>query len=112
MNQVYYALFERSEQQWHCVSDAMVCNPEDVPIPTGGDWLGVGNGFSAYADALNARLAEQLTAIQAELYPHAAQILALALPQFAAGLGRPAHEADLVYLRDKVALKTHERVAK
>ncbi|MGL4994875.1 MAG: tRNA (adenosine(37)-N6)-threonylcarbamoyltransferase complex dimerization subunit type 1 TsaB [Deefgea sp.] len=112
MNQVYFASFEKINGDWQEVIPALVCNPEDVPQPEGKDWLGVGNGFSAYTDALNARIGEHFSEIKAELYPHAAQILALALPQFAAGLGKPAHEAELVYLRDKVALKTHERVQK
>ncbi len=112
MNQVYFASFEKINGDWQEVIPALVCNPEDVPQPAGKDWLGVGNGFSAYADTLAARIGEHLCEIKTELYPHAAQILALALPQFTAGQGKPAHEAELVYLRDKVALKTHERVQK
>lgn len=112
MNQVYFASFERINGNWQAVIPALVCNPEDVPLPVGNDWVGVGNGFAAYAETLNARLGECVTDIKADLYPHAAQLLALALPVFAAGQGQPAHEAELIYLRDKVALKTHERVKK
>lgn len=112
MNQVYFASFERINDHWQEIIPALVCNPEDVPLPAGNDWVGVGNGFSAYAETLNTRLGEQLLEIKADLYPHAAQLLALALPVFAAGQGQPAHEAELIYLRDKVALKTHERVKK
>lgn len=112
MNQVYYASFEKITGQWQNIIPALVCNPEDVPLPAGGDWYGVGNGFSAYTAALNAKIGQQICHIDSEIHPHAAQLLSLALPQFAAGLGKPAHEAELVYLRDKVALKTHERVQK
>ena len=112
MNQVYYASFEKVAGEWQEVIPALVCNPEDVPQPQGNDWLGVGNGFSAYADALQTRIGAHVCEINSTLYPHAAQLLSLALPQFAAGLGKPAHEAELVYLRDKVALKTHERIQK
>ncbi len=112
MNQVYFACFERINDHWQETIPAVVCNPEDVPLPMGNDWVGVGNGFAAYRDALTARLAGHVSEINPEFYPHASQLLALALPIFAAGQGQPAEEAQLIYLRDKVALKTHERVKK
>ncbi|WP_410498824.1 tRNA (adenosine(37)-N6)-threonylcarbamoyltransferase complex dimerization subunit type 1 TsaB [Chitinibacter sp. S2-10] len=112
MNQVYCAAFERDGQTWKIVHDAQVCNPEDVPQPEGKDWFGIGTGFSSYADALKERIGSHLSQIDANRQPHAREILQLALPRFAAGLGKPAEEANLVYLRDKVALKTHERLQK
>ncbi|MBM5571057.1 MULTISPECIES: tRNA (adenosine(37)-N6)-threonylcarbamoyltransferase complex dimerization subunit type 1 TsaB [Deefgea] len=112
MNQVYYACFEKIAGEWQTTIPAQVCNPEDVPPPLGTGWFAAGNGFSSYATALEARIGPQISEIDSTLYPHAAQLLSLALPQFAAGLGQPAHAAELVYLRDKVALKTHERMQK
>ncbi|WP_348944531.1 tRNA (adenosine(37)-N6)-threonylcarbamoyltransferase complex dimerization subunit type 1 TsaB [Chitinibacter sp. FCG-7] len=113
MNQVYCAAFEReSGSAWKTIHEARVCNPEDVPLPAGNDWFGIGTGFKAYTDALQTRLGAQLSQIDAERQPHAREMLQLALPRFAAGQGLPAEEANLVYLRDKVALKTHERAAK
>ncbi|WP_288843306.1 tRNA (adenosine(37)-N6)-threonylcarbamoyltransferase complex dimerization subunit type 1 TsaB [uncultured Deefgea sp.] len=112
MNQVYFSAFENRNGQWHTVIDALVCNPEDVPLPDGDGYTGVGNGFSAYQAALETRLGTKISTVKPDLYPHATQLLTLALPHFAAGEGLAADQAQLVYLRDKVALKTHERVQK
>ncbi|WP_432719945.1 tRNA (adenosine(37)-N6)-threonylcarbamoyltransferase complex dimerization subunit type 1 TsaB [Jeongeupia wiesaeckerbachi] len=112
MQQVYVARYLRDGAGWREDGEALVCNPDAVPVPPDAGWVGVGSGFAAYADVLAARLGDRLAATEAERFPLARDVLALALPRFAAGLGRPAHEATLVYLRDKVALKTHERPAK
>ncbi|AOY02080.1 tRNA (adenosine(37)-N6)-threonylcarbamoyltransferase complex dimerization subunit type 1 TsaB [Jeongeupia sp. USM3] len=112
MQQVYVARYVRESGGWREIGEALVCDPDAVPVPDDTGWTGVGSGFAAYGDALSARLGERLVATEPERFPHARDLLALALPRFAAGLGRPAHEATLVYLRDKVALKTHERAPK
>lgn len=109
MNQVYAAAYDRTESGWqeHCAP--VVCNPEDVPLPDSDGWFGCGSGFRVFPDALAARLAPHLNGSDATLAATAGSMLALALPRFAAGKGLPAAEAQLVYLRDKVALKTSER---
>ncbi|WP_373974957.1 tRNA (adenosine(37)-N6)-threonylcarbamoyltransferase complex dimerization subunit type 1 TsaB [Chitinibacter sp. SCUT-21] len=113
MNQVYCAAYERqADQSWREVHAAQVCNPEDVPVPEGCDWFGIGTGFHSYGAALQERIGAHLSQIDAARQAHAREMLQLALPQFAKGQVQAAHEANLVYLRDKVALKTHERVAK
>ncbi|SMC21797.1 tRNA threonylcarbamoyladenosine biosynthesis protein TsaB [Andreprevotia lacus DSM 23236] len=112
MNQVYCAAYRRSGDGWQEVTPPTLADPDAVPQPEGNGWLGLGSGFAAYADALQGRLGAHLSATHGEALPRAAEMLALALPRFAAGLGVPPHDAPLVYLRDKVALKTHERVKK
>ncbi|BCL74879.1 tRNA (adenosine(37)-N6)-threonylcarbamoyltransferase complex dimerization subunit type 1 TsaB [Jeongeupia sp. HS-3] len=112
MQQIYVASYARDESGWQEVGEAVVCNPEALPLPDGDGWTGSGSGFAAYGEVLAMQLGDKLAATQPERFPLARDILALALPRFAAGLGRPAHEATLVYLRDKVALKTHERPVK
>ncbi len=110
MNQIYAAAYVRTADGWREETAPTVCDPHDLPLPTDDGWLGTGSGFAAYGAALSERLDAQLATTAPDQYPLAANILALALPRFAAGLGAPAHEATLVYLRDKVALKTSERV--
>lgn len=109
MNQVYAAAYVREETGWREVGAATVCDPHALPLPDGEGWTGIGSGFAAYGQQLAERLGSKLAATEPERIPLAANMLALALPRFAAGLGQPAHEATLVYLRDKVALKTSER---
>lgn len=110
MNQVYAAAFERRGAHWQVITPATVCDPQHVPLPSDGDWLGVGSGFAVYGDALKQRFGDKISAVEADHIPLAAHILALALPRFNAGQGCPAQAAELVYLRDKVALKTSERI--
>lgn len=110
MNQIYTAAFKRNGNDWREVSTPIVCDPHAIPLPPDNGWVGAGSGFAAYGPVLTERLGTQLTSTQATCFPQAADILALALPRFAAGQGLPAHEATLVYLRDKVALKTSERI--
>ncbi len=110
MNQVYAAAYVRTTDGWHEETAPTVCDPHDLPLPAGDGWLGTGSGFAAYGATLAERLGAQLAASEPDQFPLAANILTLTLPRFAAGLGMPAHEATLVYLRDKVALKTSERI--
>jgi len=112
MNQVYCAAYARSGSYWQTEIEPLVCDPDQIPLPEGAGWVGVGSGFAAYGEALTTRLGAQLASVEKDHFPHAREILALALPHFLAGEGRPAAELELVYLRDKVALKTHEREKK
>lgn len=110
MNQVYFAAYRQTATGWRTEIEPLVCNPDQVPLPEGEGWMGIGSGFSAYGPQLTARLGEaKLGGVLSEHFPHAREILALALPRFLAGEGRPAAELELVYLRDKVALTTRER---
>ncbi len=113
MNQVYCAAYQRgADGRWQEVIAATICDPDAIPVPEQAGWTTLGSGFTAYADALNARLAGKIAHHITDRFPHAREILKLAAPQFDAGKGLPADQAELLYLRDKVALKTHERVAK
>lgn len=47
--------------------------------------------------------------VDPDALPHASAMLRLALPRLAAGEGRDPAEAVPLYVRDKVALKIHER---
>lgn len=109
MHQVYYAAWQRDTHGWLVAIEPGVADPDAVPLPVGNDWLGVGSGFAAYGPALQTRLGAQLQAVNPDIAPQAEAILHLALPQFAAGEGVDAAQAELVYLRNKVALTTAER---
>lgn len=109
MNQVYSAAYLRQGEVWQVASEPQVCDPDALPLLSGTDWVGVGSGFQAYGPVLQARVGAHLARIEPNRMPLATDMLALALPRFQAGEGVPAHQATLLYLRDKVALKTSER---
>lgn len=110
MAEVYHAAYERRGGAWHAVSAPSLCAPQEAPRVQDAGWFGAGSGFLAHGDALRARYAENLAGIDTEAVPLARAIAALAAPLFAAGKGVDAAEALPLYLRDKVALKTSERV--
>jgi len=111
MAEVYFAVYEKRDGKWLTVCAPCLCLPQDTPAVEGAGWLGAGSGFAAHGTVLQARYDGQLSEIDAACVPQAYAIAQLAAPMFAAGLGLDAALAMPLYLRDKVALKTSERVA-
>jgi len=109
MGEVYHAAYRRAGDGWEEVSAPGVYRPEAVPVASGSDWTGCGDGFATYRERLVARLGDGVSAIRPEATPSARAVLKLAIPRFAAGEAKDAATAVPVYLRDKVALKTSER---
>ena len=130
MGEIYHAAFINENGQWHEQSATQVCKPQAAPkilvthneanantfLNTGdethaGDWVGVGNAWAIYNDALHAIYAHHLSSVVTQVTPTAVAIMQLAAPIFAAGLGKPASEAMPIYIRNHVALTTLEREA-
>lgn len=97
---------------WEEVRSPSVCAPGAAPELEGGGWLGCGNGFAVYREALEGRYGGQLAAIEPERYPHAREIAALAVPLVESGHTGGAESAAPLYLRDKVALRIDERATR
>jgi tRNA threonylcarbamoyladenosine biosynthesis protein TsaB len=110
MNELYHAVYEKLDGGWHTVCEPSLCKPEDAPQVPGDNWFGAGSGFAAHGAGLGARYGVQLQGMDGSAVPQARAIAALAAGQFALGLGVDAALALPLYLRDKVALKTSERV--
>jgi tRNA threonylcarbamoyladenosine biosynthesis protein TsaB len=110
MLEVYVAAYEHDGLRWRVVLDPVVVLPGEAPLPPGGGWVGVGNGFAAYP-ALRERFAGVLSGCDEGILPTAMAIGSLALPRFAASEGIPAREAAPLYVRHRVALTTAERAA-
>jgi tRNA threonylcarbamoyladenosine biosynthesis protein TsaB len=72
-----------------------------------------GNGFAAYPGefALQAKIYPWMQQACAEIMPHAEQVARLARSAFAAGRILTPEQAQPIYLRNKVALTTDERLA-
>ncbi|MFZ2300639.1 MAG: tRNA (adenosine(37)-N6)-threonylcarbamoyltransferase complex dimerization subunit type 1 TsaB [Gallionella sp.] len=111
MGEIYHAAYEKQDGAWVTVSEPRLCKPEEAPPVSGSGWFGAGSGFAMYDKALSERYAGQLQGVDGAAVPQAAAIAVLGAAQFAQGLGRDAADALPLYLRDKVALKTHEREA-
>ncbi|MBM3350620.1 MAG: tRNA (adenosine(37)-N6)-threonylcarbamoyltransferase complex dimerization subunit type 1 TsaB [Betaproteobacteria bacterium] len=109
MGEVYHAAYIKEAGTWRAERAPGLYKPDAVPRLDGFGWVGAGNGWQAYSEALGQVYADQLQAVRAELVPTANSILTLALPVFSKGEATPASEALPVYIRNRVALKTEER---
>jgi tRNA threonylcarbamoyladenosine biosynthesis protein TsaB len=109
MGEIYHASYCRTIGGWEALNAPELVSPETLPIPDDGGWVGCGSGFRAHGDALARRCGERLARIAPDAVPRASAMLRLALPRLAAGEGRDPAEAVPLYVREKVALKIHER---
>lgn len=112
MREAYCAAYRVRDAIVETVVAPVVAAPDRVPVPPGAGWLGCGSGFAAYGDALAARLGPAIGRIDALARPRAASLLRLAAPRFARGEGDDAALAAPLYVRDKVAMTTRERIAR
>ncbi len=111
MGEIYHAAYEKQGTAWMTTSEPCLCKPDIAPMLAGSAWFAVGSGFAMYQDALAARYAGQLQGVNTTAVPQAVAIATLGAAQLAQGSGMDAALATPLYLRDKVALKTSERIA-
>ncbi len=105
MGEVYWAQY-RYDVQWHVVSAPALCRAIDVT--PAGRIAACGNGLLAYADAF-----EQLGDVPRfpDIVPHASAVARLAALAVARGELIAPRDAQPLYLRNKVALTTIERMS-
>lgn len=116
MNEVYSAAWLLRDAVPMQVLPPTVSPPGAVQVPNGGDWLGCGDGFASYGEALTGAqggvLGAALVHVRADIFPTAGALAALAARRFARNEGVDAALAAPLYVRDKVALTTAERLAR
>lgn len=110
MDEIYLANFVWSSAAWTEVQSAVLARPEEVhvePQPQG-QHAAAGNAFAVYGPRLTGidPAVQQLSAL-----PQATAMLRLAPQLLAEGKAVPAEQALPVYVRDKVAQTTAERMA-
>jgi len=106
IQEVYWAACEFEKAgQLRMVGDELVCSPEQVPIPGGDDWHGVGSGWETYLPQLQERLAGTLSGWESQRYPRAYDVAVLGAKALGRGEVVSAEQALPVYLRNEVAIK-------
>ncbi|MBP9713938.1 MAG: tRNA (adenosine(37)-N6)-threonylcarbamoyltransferase complex dimerization subunit type 1 TsaB [Sterolibacterium sp.] len=117
MNEVYYAAYDLHEGGLRLIHGPRVTPPESLALQmfeTGmlaeGSWLGCGDGFATYPDLLADHLPVGMR--QSAIIPNAVAVAHLAAPRLMRGEGCAAEHAVPLYVRDKVALTTAERLAR
>ena len=100
MDEVYWGCYQEHAGEMRLQGEEGVFAPElaQLPAQATGEWFGAGTGWT-YAE----RIAVATVGRDADLLPHAQDLLELARFAWARGEGLPADGAQPVYLRDNVA---------
>lgn len=110
IGEVYWGAFEAgADGLARPVGVEAVCPPDRVPVPPGGGWFGVGDGWAAYAGRLEACLGAAITGMDGARLPRAREVALLGARAFAAGERLRPEAALPVYLRDQVAKRPPPR---
>jgi tRNA threonylcarbamoyladenosine biosynthesis protein TsaB len=112
MNEVYVAAYDVKGDVVEEIMAPKVGAGETAVLPEDTGWRGAGDGFAIYGDILRRRLGERLIGLDANVFPTARAVARLAAPVLARGGGVDAALAVPLYVRDKVALTTVERLAR
>lgn len=111
MNEVYWGQYALHDGLMQLQGEEHVCTPQAAPMPLSDDWFAIGHGWSAYSSVLQARFAGKITQTVVEILPAAEFMLPLAIAAWQAGQATAPELAQPVYLRNKIALTTQERMA-
>ena len=103
MDEVYASYYEYSSGLWNQREGYGLISPQNLVLEDG--WAIAGNAFAAYGDRMPANPAIRIHAL-----PTASAMLRLAPALLAAGHAVPADQALPIYIRDKVAKTTQERL--
>jgi tRNA threonylcarbamoyladenosine biosynthesis protein TsaB len=109
MNEVYWAQYRYVDGGWSAVSAPALSAPQDVAPQIVDGLSACGNGFAAYPEAFAGKAFA--AGALGELLPHARELAVLGVGALAAGHAVPADQAQPLYLRNKVAYTSAERLA-
>ena len=108
MSEVFTGAFEaNSDGVMIPVTAEKVCPPEDVQLPDGSGFYGIGVGFDRYDEL--AALSGRLAGLKPEIWPKATSVITLARHWLNSNQPLSAEQAQPVYLRDNVAKKEKDR---
>lgn len=109
MGEVYHARYGvRAEGIEVLAAPACAAPSALAPLPPGQEWTGCGDGLLAYPELWRGQIAVR----RGECSPTAAAVARLAEPRLARGEGVDPALAAPLYVRDRVALTTAERLAR
>ena len=111
MGEIYWQSFRLDQGSPTSLTEPVCTAAGEMPQLPGTAWLGVGSGFLAWPE-LATHLAGQLIRVEASQEVEAWAIAKLGAYQIRAGKGVRSSEALPLYVRNKVALTTAERLAK
>ena len=112
MGEVYHAAFELDAEGVPMPLGQVGCSqPLELELPAG-DWFAAGSAFKVWPQELEARLLGRLTGCRPDMVPRAEEVARLGAVAVACGALTPPELAAPLYVRDKVAFTTAERLAR
>ena len=111
MGEAYLAAYARNGDDWNEVVAPRLVDGSALPALPGRRWAATGSGFDRHAWLRDAYREPVEMRFEGDL-PRAGSVARIAARRFARGAGVSAEEAAPLYLRDKVALTTDERLAR
>lgn len=116
MGEIYAAAYLNDGVEPREVAPPRCLPPEDLEFPAqanaGRAWFGAGSGFAAYPARIPAALYQALAGVDGQAVPKARAIAQLAAQRVVRGETVTAAQAAPLYVRDKVALTSAERLAR
>ena len=112
MGEIYCGAFEADTEGVPAQIGALRCiAPVEVELPAG-NWFAVGSAFKVWPEVLQERFMGRLLGCAPEHMPRAEEVARLAAVAAARGELLAAEHAAPLYVRDKVAFTTAERLAR
>ncbi len=103
VNEIYWGEYQLNDVNLMqaCHAEQLI-KPENIVVPEGDNWIGVGNAWSVYGEQLKNILGNKLSQIVPDIYPTATAVILCAKQDYLAGKFVSAENAVPVYLRDKI----------
>ena len=112
MGEAYHAAFELDAEGAPLPFGQVGCSQPLELEPPAGDWFAAGSAFKVWPQELEARLLGRLTGCRPDMVPRAEEVARLGAVAVARGALTPPELAAPLYVRDKVAFTTAERLAR
>jgi len=110
MGEIYHAAYQCEGESVTPLSSPVCMPPELLALPASDGWWAAGSAFAAYGGRITLDTS-RLEAVDPNALPQASALLRLAITRGLGDAVDAAHAAPL-YVRDKVALTTEERLAR
>lgn len=112
MGEIYWGAFELDGEGVPAqLGDLHCTTPLELELPPG-DWFAAGSAFKVWPEELEGRCAGRLCGRAPDLLPRAEEVARLGMIALQRGELVSAERAAPLYVRDKVALTTAERLAR
>ena len=103
MKEIYWGLYRKNKLNiMEAIKKEKVCLPNNISTPSSGEWFGVGSGWKLYSDEIKSKFKCKIIDFDDNAYPHAKDIIKIAIPLYLDGKVMSAELVSPVYLRDKV----------